>query len=80
MNQMVSKLFVDFWESDHHAPYDAKRAKTVCFGFYVVKLGIVRVMALMTQRETPEERELRVTKQKVSIHRSACACFFFFFF
>ena len=47
-------LFVDFWESDHHALYEAKRAKMVCFDFYVIKLDIVRVMSLMTQRETPE--------------------------
>ena len=55
MNQMVSKVFVDFWESDHLAPYEVKRAKMVCFDFYVIKLDIVRVMALMTQRETVKE-------------------------
>ena len=57
MNQMVSKVFVDFWESNHLAPYEVKRAKMVCFDFYVIKLDIVRVMALMTQRETVKSRE-----------------------
>ena len=39
MNQMVSKLFVDFWESEHHVPYEAKRAKMVCFDFLCNKAG-----------------------------------------
>ena len=76
---MVSKLFVDVWESDHHAPYEAKRAEMVCFDFSVIKLHIVTEMALITQRDTRVERTQCNEPEGEYSQKCLFLAFFFFF-
>lgn len=62
---MFSKAAVVFWELGHSSPLATKTIKMDCFGFYLIKTDIVKMMAGIPQRDRRAGRPQREGAKEV---------------